>query len=103
MEAEMATKKATRFVVHRQRVPENLADKRERILVSELRYDDPGRATGAIKGLLCASYLLDSLSDGGNEPLDGRIAQGLSLVLQKYAGDVSHLKPKADFPLAAAV
>ena len=73
-------------------------DKRERILISELRYDDPGRATDAVKGLLCASYLLDSLSDGGNEPIDGRVAQGLSLVLQKYAGDIRSTRSGAESP-----
>jgi hypothetical protein len=45
---------------------------------------------------LCIAYLLDSLSEAGNEPIEEMTAYGLNLALQRYASDVPrYLKPKA--------
>jgi len=64
---------------------------------SEFDYD-PGDPTGDVStGLSCVSYLLESLSQAGNEPVDGMTCWGLSQALQHYAHDVrKYLKPIAE-------
>jgi hypothetical protein len=59
---------------------------------------DPGDAVGDIsKGLKCVSYLLESLSDAGNEPVEGMVSWGFSQALRHYSEDVrKYLKPIAE-------
>jgi hypothetical protein len=59
---------------------------------------DPGDPAGDVsKGLKCVGYLLESLSEAGNESVDGMTCWGLSQALQHYAQDVrKYLKPKAE-------
>ena len=64
-------------------------------LAEELYYaggGDQGRGPELAKGLLSVSYLLQSLTDGGNESLDGRIASGLGITLRHYADVSARLK-----------
>ena len=58
---------------------------------------DPGDPVGDVStGLLCVGYLLESLSEAGNESVDGMTCLGLSQALQHYARDASkYLKPIA--------
>jgi hypothetical protein len=64
---------------------------------SEFNYD-PGDPVGDVStGLLCVGYLLESLSEAGNEPVDGMTCWGLSQALQHYAHDArKYLKPIAE-------
>ena len=59
---------------------------------------DPGDTTRDVStGISCVGYLLESLSQAGNEPLDGMTCWGLALALQHYAHDVrKYLKPVAE-------
>ena len=64
---------------------------------SEFDYN-PGNPTRDVStGLSCVAYLLESLSDAGNEPVDGMTCWGLSQALQHYAEEVhKYLKPIAE-------
>jgi hypothetical protein len=59
---------------------------------------DPGDPVGDVAtGLSCVGYLLESLSEVGNESVDGMTCWGLSQALQHYAHDVRrYLKPAAE-------
>jgi hypothetical protein len=83
------------------RTEEAIRRKREemtpKFTLDEVFEYDPGDVEGdAMTGVLAVSYLLDSLSSVGNDPIDGVIAQGLAQVLKHYAGDIcKYLKPAA--------
>jgi hypothetical protein len=66
---------------------------------SEFKFSyDPGDPVGDVAtGLLCVGYLLESLSEAGNEPVDGMTCWGLSQALQHYAHDArKYLRPIAE-------
>lgn len=51
----------------------------------------------AERGVRAVGYLLCSLSDGGNGPVDGMIANGLGLALEKFARRVSFIAEQHRF------
>lgn len=60
-------------------------------------YDANDCVMDAIKGTLSVAYLLESLSEFGNEDLDGQIAQGFACALRRYAAHIgAYLKPKTE-------
>jgi hypothetical protein len=67
------------------------------ILQPNFPYYDPGDTAGDIaNGMACIAYLLESLSQAGNEEIDGFIACGFSSALRRYSEDVGrYLQPKA--------
>jgi hypothetical protein len=50
-----------------------------------LKYESGDVAADVLNGIGAVAYLLESLSDGGNDPIDGTTAYGLSIVLRHYA------------------
>jgi hypothetical protein len=70
---------------------------RIKVVSEELSYD-PGDPVGDVAtGLLCVGYLLESLSEAGNESVDGMTCWGLAQALQHYAHDArKYLKPIAE-------
>lgn len=68
-------------------------------LTAELTYEPGNPAGTAAKGILAVAYLLDSMSDAGNYPIDASAACGLARVLEHYAETVrKDLKAKAAAP-----
>jgi hypothetical protein len=63
---------------------------------NEFDYDPGDPVRDVATGLKCVGYLFESLSEAGNEPVDGMTCWGLSQALQHYAQDVrKYLKPIA--------
>ena len=63
---------------------------------TDLRYD-PGDTGDAIleKQLRAVAFLLESCSDVGNRPIDGRITQGLAVVLGACADTLARRSLRA--------
>jgi hypothetical protein len=62
----------------------------------EFDYDPGDLARDVATGLKCVGYLLESLSQNGNEPVEGWILYGFSQALTHYAHDVQgYLKSRA--------
>ena len=59
---------------------------------------DPGEyLADLVKGILAVAHLLESVSNSGNDPIDGQVAQGLALALRHYGKDAqAYLKQKAE-------
>jgi hypothetical protein len=49
---------------------------------------DPAALDESIEAMRAAAWLMDYLTEAGNVPLDGRIAQGFAQTLLKISGDV---------------
>jgi len=63
-------------------------------------HDSVGDVT---KGTLAVAYLLDSVSNFGNDPIEGQLAQGLAFALRHYAKDVRDLlAPRAPYNFVEA-
>lgn len=45
------------------------------------------------RAALAVSFLLDFLSDGGNEPVNSLVANGLAAVLKKCADETRYVRP----------
>lgn len=45
------------------------------------------------RAVLAVAFLLDFLSDGGNEPVDSLVANGLAAALKKCARDTGYVRP----------
>jgi hypothetical protein len=60
-------------------------------------YYDPGNVVQDVAtGVRCIGYLLESISEAGNEPVDPMVCWGLSQALQHYADDCrKYLREKA--------
>jgi hypothetical protein len=61
-------------------------------------YYDPGNVVQDVAtAVRCVGYLLESLSEAGNESVDGMACWGLSQALQHYAQDCrKYLREKAE-------
>jgi hypothetical protein len=61
-------------------------------------YYDPGNVVQDVAtGVRCVGYLLESISEAGNEPVDPMVCWGLSQALQHYAKDCrKYLREKAE-------
>jgi hypothetical protein len=73
--------------------PPQLKPPKTTTLKEAMSYDPSDSPGDVAKGLLAVSYLLDSLSDAGNECLDGPIALGLCYALRAYSNKARILEP----------
>jgi len=65
-------------------------------LKTDFYYDPGDPILDVATAVKCVGYLLESLSQAGNEPVDGMTCWGLSQALQHYAEDCrKYLKAKA--------
>ena len=70
----------------------------EKFTLDEAYDYGPGDRKGAsLKGLMAVAYPLDSITDVGNEDLEGQIASGLAYVLRHFAGEVNDLVNPVQF------
>lgn len=50
-----------------------------------VKYEPGDVVADVVNGIGAAAYLLESLSDAGNDPIDAMVAYGLSTALRHYA------------------
>jgi hypothetical protein len=72
--------------------------RKPKFTVDEVFYYDPGECTRDVTtGMRSIAYLLESISNVGNDPVDGIIGQGLSFALTHYADKAEkYLKEKSE-------
>jgi hypothetical protein len=84
------------------RVKKALSEKREQlapkiIFENAFDYEYANNPRDVVKGLFSIAYLLDSISELGNEEVEGPICNGLAYALKRYAGNVKgYLAYKGD-------
>ncbi len=52
---------------------------------STLKYEPGDTVADVVNGIGAVAYLVESLSDAGNDKIDGIVAYGLSVALRHYA------------------
>lgn len=57
---------------------------------TSLKYEQGDVAADVVNGIGAIAYLLESLSDIGNDGIDGEVAYGLSSALRHYARHAEH-------------